>query len=110
MIARTIPERLLMAVRPVRAHAARRGSAAAAHGRSPRSRPRSASRERAPASGAGGGSVTREGADDACLSGCAIAVDIWIILSRGRYSRLLPALASIRILATLDKICWMVSR
>src|SRR6266853_1986712 len=59
-------------------------SSAAVHGRSPLSRPRSASRERAPVSGAGGGSVNRDGADDACPSGCALAVVIWMILSRGR--------------------------
>src|SRR5256885_16705683 len=59
-------------------------SGAAGHGRSPLSRPRSASRERAPVSGAGGGSVTRDGAEDACPSGCALAAVIWMILSRGR--------------------------
>src|SRR5262249_42774674 len=82
---------------------------AVVHGRSPRSRPRSASRERAPES-LGAGSLALGAAAALWLSGSVPAADIWTILSRGRYRRLLPAFASISTFEVLARICWIMSR
>src|SRR5262249_18957980 len=83
---------------------------AVVHGRSRRSRPRSASRERAPVSGGGGGSVALGAEGVVWLSGEVPAADIWMILSGGRLSRLVPALASISTFEVLARICCTMSR
>src|SRR5882724_2406106 len=86
------------------------GQVAIAHGRSPRSRPRSASRDLAPDSAAGDGSADWAGREAASPSGDAPDPVICMIRSSGRYSRLLPAFASTRTFDVLARICWTMSR
>src|SRR5882672_10149813 len=86
------------------------GQVAIVHGRSPRSRPRSASRDLAPDSAAGDGSADWAGLEAASPSDDAPDPVICMIRSSGRYSRLLPAFASTRTFDVLARICWTMSR